>query len=133
MGCGGSRSIEEIEQANDIEDRQKSSNGTIRRVSGHSQSVSLPFVGFLGNLKTLTINLDQFSNCMINRIHVHYIFLRRVQMFLSSKEIVRCHSYQHLVIRHLCPITPRNPTFSTSSILLKLTRKQPRYTCHFTA
>ena len=62
MGCGGSRSIEEIEQANNIEDRQKSSNGTIRRVSGHSQSVSLPFVGFLGNLKTLslTINLDQF-------------------------------------------------------------------------
>ena len=51
MGCGGSRSIEEIEQANDIEDRQKSSNGPIRRVSGHSQSVSLPFVGFLVTLK----------------------------------------------------------------------------------
>ena len=78
MGCGGSRSIEEIEQANDIEDRQKSSNGTIRRVSGHSQSVSLPFVGFLGNLKTLslTINLDQFSNCMITG-YMYIIFFTK--------------------------------------------------------
>ena len=37
MGCGGSRSTEGIEQANDTEDRRKSSNGTIRRVSGHHQ------------------------------------------------------------------------------------------------